>query len=199
MKILFFLLLLTGQAFPQGFVAFQNTHTTRLTTNDLQGNIGFTSGLDAYWIGLYIAPSGTTDEQAFSLIVVTTNATGGLLLDGRFYGDAEYRIAGNTGQNIAFQVRAWSLFAGNSYEDAVLHGGSEIVYAGKSSIGYVVPATGSSPSPPLFGTTPGTVGGFTLTPIIPEPSTVALAVVGAGVLWVATRACRRKSFPPQPE
>jgi hypothetical protein len=30
---------------------------------------------------------------------------------------------------------------------------------------------------------------------IPEPSTVALAVVGAGVLWFTTRARRRKSLP----
>ena len=32
---------------------------------------------------------------------------------------------------------------------------------------------------------------------IPEPSTVALAVLGAGALWGATRARRRKSFPPR--
>jgi hypothetical protein len=31
---------------------------------------------------------------------------------------------------------------------------------------------------------------------IPEPSTWALMVLGAGVLWCTTRARRRKSFPP---
>ncbi len=192
-------LLPVARAFPQGFVAFYNNQSTRLTTNDFQGNMGFTSGVNAYRIGLYIAPAGTTDPLAFGLIALATNQTGGVQFDGRFSFAGECQIPGNTGQTIAFQVRAWSLFAGNSFEDAVLYGGPEVAYAGRSAIGEVIPATGSAPAPPLFGTLPGTVGGFTLIPIIPEPSTVALAVVGAGVLWCGTRARRRKSVPPQRE
>jgi hypothetical protein len=119
---------------------------------------------------------------------------------GTFNGGSPFVISNNSGQEIAFQVRAWSLFAGLSHEDALLYAGPETVYAGRSTIGYATPGIGAAPSAPLFGTIAGAgvVGGFTLTPIIPEPSTVALAVVGAGVLWCATRARRRKAFPPFP-
>jgi hypothetical protein len=196
------LMLLTAQAFPQGRVSFQNTFSTRLTTNDLQGNMGFTSGVDAYRIGLYIAPAGTTDPQTFSLIGLTTNFSSSLFpqFNGQFNGNGVdgFVISNNSGQEIAFQVRAWSLFAGLSHEDALLYSGPETVYAGSSTIGYTFPGTGAAPPANLFGTLAGIglVTGFTLTPIIPEPSTVALAVVGAGVLWCATRARRRKAFPP---
>ena len=186
-------MLLTAQAFPQGMVYFQNTASTRLTTNDLQGNVGFTSGINAYRIGLYIAPQGTTDPNAFTLMNPTTvnqTGSGNGLFNGNPLGGS-FVISNNTGQEIAFQVRAWSLFAGLSHEDALLYSGPETVYAGSSTIGSAIPATGSALPPNLFGTTPGTVGGFTLTPIIPEPSTVALAVVGAGVLWFATRRRRK--------
>ncbi len=191
-------MLLSVRAFSQGFVAFQNNQVTRLTTNDFQGNMGFTSGVNAYRIGLYIAPFGTTDEQSFSLIGLATNSSGAVQVYGRFNGGDQFQIPGNTGQTIAYQVRAWSLFAGNSHEEAVLYAGPETVFAGRSAIGEVTPGVGSAPSPPLFGTLPGTVDGFALTPIIPEPSTLALAVVGAGIFWFATRARRRKISPSLP-
>ncbi len=189
------LMLLTVQAFPQGRVIFSNTASTRLTTNDLQGNVGFTSGINAYRIGLYIAPQGTTDPNAFTLMGPTTVNLGNGLFNGNPLGDG-FVISNNSGQEIAFQVRAWSLFAGLSQEEALLYSGPETVYAGSSTIGYVIPRTGAAEPAQLFGTFPGGVGGFTLTPIIPEPSTVALAVLGAGVLWFATRARRRRSSSP---
>jgi hypothetical protein len=58
------LMLLTAQAFPQGKVIFQNNVLTPLTTNDLQGNMGLTSGVDAYRIGLYIAQPGPAIRRA---------------------------------------------------------------------------------------------------------------------------------------
>jgi hypothetical protein len=179
--ILLILLVFTIRVFPQGVVQFVNTTSTRLTTNDLHGNVGFTTGVNAYRIGLYIAPQGTTDPNVFSLMNPTAvNRTG----------------SGGDGQTIAFQVRAWSYYAGSTYEEAVLYAGPGTVYRGSSTIGQVIPAIGSATPPALFGTQPEHIGGFTLTPIIPEPSTGALVVLGAAVLWFVTRARRRKSFPP---
>ena len=201
LKIVLCALVMFGpRAFPQGFVGFYNGLTTRLTTNDLQGNGGFTTGENAYRIGLYIAPAGTTDPRFFTLVGLATNASGGPLFDGRFSGGSEFPIEGNTGETIAFQVRAWSLFAGQSHEEALQYPGQQTVYVGSSAIGEVTPATGSGSSPPLFGSNPGQVPGFTLTPlIIPEPSTWALMVLGAGVLWFATRGRRRKCSPFTPK
>jgi hypothetical protein len=195
---MFVLLLLTLHASSQGVVQFQNTSSTPLTTNDFQGHVGLTSGVNAYRIGLYIAPQGTTDPNAFTLMGPTTVNLSGQGA-GRFNGDplpGSFVISNNTGQTIAFQVRAWSFFAGNSYEEAALYAGPEIVFVGRSAIGETTPTTPLGGTPALFGSGFGQVGGFTLTPIIPEPSTLALAVVGTGALWFATRARRRKSYPP---
>jgi hypothetical protein len=184
---------LACDACAQGTVVFANSSATRLTTNDLQGSVGYTTGVNAYRIGLYIAPQGTTDPNVFSLMPPTAvNRTDSG--DGLFNGNPPggfFGISNNIGQPIAFQVRAWSYFAGATYEEALVYGGPETVYRGSSAIGQADPATGSGSPPLLFGTLPGQVGGFMLTPIIPEPSTMALAVVGAGVLWFATRRRRK--------
>ena len=196
------LLALAASSFGQGQVEFRNTSSTRLSTNDFQGNIGFTTGVNAYRIGLYIAPQGTTDPNAFSLMNPTTvNRTGSG--DGLFNGNdlssgAFFIISNNSGQTIAFQVRAWSYFAGSTYDEALLYSGPETVYRGASTIGQAVPGTGAGLPATLFGTNPGAVSGFTLTPIIPEPSTWALVVLGASALWCSARARRRKSSPPSP-
>ena len=189
------------QAFGQGTVDFANNFSTRLSTNDFQGNVGFTTGVNAYRIGFYMAPLGTTDEAAFTLVLpVATNLSG--VLEGRFFGHPipyEFQIPENTGQTIAFQIRAWSLFAGNTAEEARNYNGPLTAYYGQSSIGFVTPtASPTAPPSPLFGTFPGRVGGFELIPIIPEPSTWALVVLGAGALWGAARARRGKSRPSSP-
>jgi hypothetical protein len=195
--IFLFGLMLGARAFPQGVVHFANSSTSRLSTNDLQGNVGFTTGVNAYRIGLYIAPDGTTDPTVFSLMNPTAvNKTGSD--SGLFNGNplgGFFVISNNTAQTIAFQVRAWSYFAGTTYEEALLYAGPETVYRGSSTIGETTPETGSGSPPILFGTLPFQVRGFTLTPIIPEPSTWALVGLGTGVLWCATRARRRKSSP----
>ena len=199
------LLVLADSSFGQGEVNFANSPSTRLTTNDFQGHSGFTTGVNAYRIGLYIAPQGTTDPNAFTLMGPTTiNQSGGpmSLLDGLFNGNpccTPFVVSNYIGQTIAFQIRAWSLFAGNTAEEAQSYNGPETVYYGRSAIGFALTTASPTENPSnLFGTHPGQVGGFTLTPIIPEPSTWALVVLGAGALWCGARARRGKSRPPSP-
>jgi hypothetical protein len=153
--------------FAQGTVQFSNTSATQLTTNNysVPGATGPTTGAGQYTIGLYIAPAGTTDPNAFVLMRPTTLNQSGLG-NGRFNGGNSFIISNNTGQAIAFQVRAWHTYAGPTYEAALVYSGTR--YLGVSAIGQVTPETNMvSQSPALFGTSAGQVGGFVLTPGFP--------------------------------
>ncbi len=181
----------TVSTFAQGTVNFSNNTLTRLYTNTLEFGqppnlVGQMAGPGQYRIGLYIAPAGTTDPNAFSLVGPTTLNS---LTPGLFNGNPSggfFVVPGNTGQPIAFQVRAWQASAGSSYESGPCCG----VYRGASAIGSVTPATGVVLTPNLFGAAPGQVGGFALCPqtpettgpcVIPEPSSAWLALLGAAV------------------
>jgi len=177
------LLALPAGATAQGDVLFANfghlPHTL-FTTNHL-GNSGLMSGTDAFRIGLYIAPDGTTTESLFTLVAVATNNP---LVPGRFNGGIV--DVHSPGQSIQYQIKAWSLFAGPTYEDAVASG---IGIAGKSPIARVFPGFSAAPPANLFGLEPGQLtSGIELVPTIPEPSTYALAALGALLMFC----CRRR-------
>ena len=172
----FFLGLLCAVFAPaQGTIHFANTASTTLSTNSgpvpppgqAPNVTGLISGAGNYNIGLYIAPQGTTDPAAFSFLVVAQNGA----IPGRFDG-GQIVIPGNTGQNIAFQVRAWRSSDGPTFESNPTG-----TYRGVSTIGLVTPALGGTE---IFGTGPGQVGGFVLGNV-PEPSTYALVVLGLGM------------------
>ena len=180
----------TISAFGQGRVAFANTSTTLMTTNSSAvpppgqnpNQVGPTTGINTYRVGLYIAPQGTSDPYAFTLVGTATNGTVPVN-NGRFNGGNPFVIPGNNGETIAFQIRAWSFNAGATYEQALL---VPLAYLGSTTIGEVTPATGLTLTPALFGTNPGQVGGFTLVVPIPEPSSAVLLLLGTLVgfgLW----------------
>ena len=185
------LLALPAAVFAQGTVQFLNTSTTQMRTNTAQDGVsgigGVTQGAGQYTVGLYVAPSGTSDPNAFTLNGPTTLSQTALG-NGRFNGGSSFVISNNTGQTIAFQVRAWSTFAGATYEEAKLSLNPG-TYLGVSGIGSVTPATGvGQPVPSLFGTSPGALNsGFTLIPNVPEPSSIALGLLGLGAIALFRR------------
>lgn len=178
-------------SFAQGTIHFANTATTLLSTNSganpapgQQPNTsGLTTGLDHYRIGLYIAPLGTVDLAAFTLVLVATNGTIPVS-NGRFDGGLAALATGNT--TVSFQVRAWTLTEGPTYESFGPNSGS--AYRGRSTIGFVTPAVGGAE---IFGTNPGQVSGFSLFSPVPEPSTPALMLLGLGCgMFLIRRAAR---------
>jgi hypothetical protein len=186
------LVLLPAALFAQGTVNFANNNSTRMTTNSTAvpppgQNPNATGNTQlGYTIGFYIAPQGTVDVNAFTLVGPTTSSLAGIA-PGTFNGNGgtNLTIQGNTGQTIAFQVRAWSTSAGATYEIAknVLN-----AYRGVSAIGEVTPSTGTTLAATLFGTAAGQVGGFVLTPnTIPEPSSIALGLLGLGAIALFRR------------
>jgi len=178
------LIALPSMMMAQGSVRFVNftTPDTRITTNNLAGGVGFTDGLNQWKIGLYLAPNGTTDPSAFTLVATATNRTGAFL--GLFNGGDPLALPGGypAGTQIAFQIRGWN-FAAASYEEAAL---SPTGWVGQSPIGFVTPASSAGPFPALFGTGAGQVGGFQITPV-PEPSSIALGLLGLGAIALFRR------------
>jgi len=175
------LLALPLTLFGQGRVQFANTGTTQITTNSPTGASGPTTGGNSYLFGLYIAPVGTVDPTAFTMVGTATNGTVPVN-NGRFNGGNPFVIPGNNGEAIAFQIRAWTFSAGETYELAT----DPLAYKGVSAIGQVTPTTGTALVPALFGTGPGQIGGFSLQPI-PEPSTIALGLLGLGAIALFRR------------
>ena len=160
----------------QGTIDFRNTPSTPITTNNLQGASGLISGAGNYRFGLYVGPFGS-GGGSLTLVGMGTNGAAA----GQF--NSSGLIAGfPSGMQVSFQVRGWSSFAGNSYEQAFNYatgGNSPLAYLGQSAPGFfTVPSSGSVI---IFGTGPGQVGGFELSPI-PEPSTFILSLLGLSLL-----------------
>jgi hypothetical protein len=191
-------ILFTLSAFAQGTVNFVNTANTFIYTNSqsfpppgqLPNQVGLMTGDGQYTIGLYVAPAGTTDPNSFTLMGPTTFSHGGI--GSGWFNGGFVRIADNTGDPIAFQVRAWSTFAGLTYDQALSSCCG--AYVGSSAIGAVTPAMGLTPPARLFGVDPTQIG-FTLVPIgfdpsaspVPEPSSAWLLLIGAALGFGAFR------------
>src|ERR1043166_5521806 len=114
--------LFTVSAMAQGIVNFANNNAFRMTTNSgpppPPGQLPNVTGVTqlGFTVGLYIAPQGTTDHNAFTLVEPTTPSRSGVApgtFDGN--GGSFFAIPNNTGQAIAFQVRAWFTAAGSTY------------------------------------------------------------------------------------
>jgi len=178
--------------FGQGQVIFANSTSpdSRFSTNStptppsgqLANQVGNLSGVNTYLIGLYTAAAGTTDESLFILRLTATNRTGGAA--GLFNGGNPATVNGiPINGTVAFQIRAWQTTTGlDTYENTTGQ------YKGKSAIGSVTggdPAGGTPGG--LFGVGAGQVLGVVLTPVVPEPSSIALGLLGLGAIALFRR------------
>lgn len=171
---------ITGRG--QGTIDFRNTPSTPITTNNLQGTSGLISGAGNYRFGLYVGPFGSSGGS-LTLVGLGTNGA----IAGQFNGGSGVIAGFPSGTQVSFQVRGWSSFAGNNYDQAFTYatgGNLPLAYLGQSTLGFfTVPNSGSVI---IFGTGPGQVGGFELTPI-PEPSTYVLSLFGLPLLVALRR------------
>jgi hypothetical protein len=174
-------------AYGQGQVAFANTSTTLLSTN-VGGNSGTATGAGNYRVGLYVGSVGTPEASLTIVGLATNNA-----LAGRFSGGNPFLLPSPTypgGTPLDFQVRAWSLAGGVTYAEAlVAQAANPAILAGVSALGQVTPTASPNPPAALFGTGAGQLSsGIVMTPgVIPEPSSIALGLLGLGAIALFRR------------
>lgn len=159
--------------YAQGTVLFQNNASTVVTLSGAPVPAGTT-----FSINLYYAPDSATApaDSAFAAIGNPVN----FLTPGRFNGGV--RTTPNTtqpGQAAWFHVRAWETSFGNSYEAAVLAGAVRVGVSDKFKL--TVGSPTGTPTPLT------SAGGFTGLVIVPEPSVIALSILGLTGLLVLRR------------
>lgn len=200
MKKLLLLATLLGtaaSAFAQGQLSFRNNANTAFyiytntATRSLDGQLSSTRlmayGANSVRIGLYASTTPGALEGSLTLVGLATNSA---TLNGRFLGASPLVLPAGypSGTPITFQVRAWSLAGGMSYEEAVLSSllNPLDIALGVSTIGTMTPNADPAPPAAIFGTTAGLIQGFEIRPV-PEPSSIALGLLGLGAIALFRR------------
>jgi len=173
--VLLSLSLLTGfSGLAQGFLNFANGAAgVNAAIRDTDGTLLSGAGFQAI---LYFAPGTNALEASLTSVnnTQTSFATGASA--GFFFGGTK-SIAGTAGGDVvSAQVRAWRLSDGATWDIASIAG-----KAGKGNIISIKLAAAGSGVPNLVGITP-----FNLAQI-PEPSTIALALLGGSLLLFRRR------------
>jgi hypothetical protein len=167
----------------QGTVNFANGTGSRVYVDTVGGTA---ASLPTYAVALYYAPDGTTDESMFTMLPPQAPTfTGGIIQGGTR--TAPINPAGGFGM---FQIRGWTTAYGNDYESG-LSAGPQAGGANKVGKSNIVRVDTGDPTTPIPGT-PGalTTSGltaFAVTTIVPEPSAIALGILGAGTLLLLRR------------
>jgi len=140
----------------------------------------FASGT-GYAVALYWGSATETDPR--NLVQIGNSATfqsgtsaGTYFGGGRTINYTAAQGAGN-GAILSFQVRGWKVSSGSSYDTANIHGQGPIFQLKTKDLGNTLELT------PALYQAPGYLG----FQIVPEPSVIALGVIGAGALLMLRR------------
>lgn len=173
--------------YAQGTVTFQNNNST-LVMNSLTGSaVAEADGIRAM---LYWAPQSDANNFTPISAAVVVGKAGALTVPGRYSGGtATTGAATAPGAGAWFQVKAWELAYGTTYEiaSAAPASGGRQALRGESNK-FLTTGTGNPttqpPGTPVNLATSG-VQGFTV--VVPEPSVIALGLIGAGALLALRR------------
>ena len=183
-------------AYAQGTVAFQNRDTANNISAPIYDvSVGGTKLVGtAYLAQLYFGAVGAAESafQAVSIAPVSfrgtlpTDATAGYVNVGADTSRSLSGIPFNT--PVQVQIRAWSAAGGATYEAALAAAqANSAIHIGKSTPITITTAASALNTPsPMVG-----LASFALTsqagPIIPEPTTIALGLLGAALLFIRRR------------
>ncbi|HTD67064.1 MAG TPA: hypothetical protein VK846_11100 [Candidatus Limnocylindria bacterium] len=161
-----------------GRIDWANTSTTLIYTNDCNGNIGLTRGVNAYRFTLYLGPIGTGSGGLVPILVVTNSAQTGRVTP---VSPTHLPPQFPPGTPLAFQIRG---------EAIVTIPGTG--HTGESDVGHITPNQSPASPPRTFGTNAGQVGGFELRPLcfpyvtrrLPDgPFTITRLIPGSEIAW----------------
>ena len=186
-----------GTAWAQGTIDFHNPNTFPLRVTDSAGNVttvgsaGSPLGPASVRVGLFTGPNGTTTIGQMTMVGMVTNSASSVpLFVGTFNGGNPYTITPSTpNAQIAFAFAAWSISTGAlTYDAALIASTGYATDTPSFGQNYTLGGFGSPPSLPgaTFGSGAGQINGLMLTPV-PEPSTLALGLLGAAALLMRRR------------
>lgn len=142
-------------------------------------------------VGLFVGPNGTTDINLMTMVgMVTNSASSNPLALGTFNGGNPFALPTGypASSQVSFAFAAWSISTGALTYQAALSAAQG--YVGVTPIGQNYALAGGVATPPAaFGTGAGQLTSLILQPltVVPEPSTIALGLLGAGALLLRRR------------
>jgi hypothetical protein len=160
----------TAATYAQGTIAFGNSALTRFTVNGAPATLG-----TAFSFGVFVNGS----DQPVPALGVSSTTTAGIIV-----APSVYALPGTDPlQVVSLQIKGWDAsFA--SYDAARAAGG----LAGSTDVRSVTLGPTAGPGTVIWQTASGTVATrFNPLNIVPEPSTIALGVLGLGSLLLFRR------------
>jgi len=186
-----------GTALSQGTIDFHNPNSFPVTVKDAAGTVttigSATSPLGpaSVRVGLFIGASGAP-FSAMTMVGLATNSPAGTpLFVGTFNGGTSYSVPGHAnGESVSFAFAAWSISTGAlTYDAAATAPQGYISFTPVVGNGYTLRGGAVLPDP-TWGTPtvaqPWLVNGLQLT-AVPEPSTIALGLLGVAALLLRRR------------
>jgi MYXO-CTERM domain-containing protein len=170
----------------QGVVSFTSVGATDASGKKIQDPTGAYAGGSAYRVALYWGAGSETDDRNLVQIGASTTFLTGASAGTYFGGGRTITTPGSTvnGPVLAFQVRGWTAAHGATYEEALQNGAASVGRNPIFTLKTKDPGNALETTPNLYTATG--YQGFRLTPV-PEPSAIALGVLGVGALLMLRR------------
>jgi hypothetical protein len=184
--VLAFAVVTIATARAQGTINFANSTGTKVTNSLTGAAVPLNSS--SFVAGLYWGAEGTAESSLALIATTTTWSPFSGVYNG---GTVTFPVAGGT--RITVQVRAWS--AGFATYELARASNDPNVVAGFGNLQLITLGNGGVPpapaanlvSPTVVGDTP--IRGFIMTPgvVIPEPSSIAIGLLGLGAIALFRR------------
>jgi len=176
---------LSTGAFAQGLINFFNNANTLVSSGTSVNNTAAISGAPGSFYFALLTSAVGANTFTFANVLGTNQASAG-----RFNGGANVQVAGwAAGTARDFEVAGWDSSLGATFNPAWLTGTTPGV--GFSSLGTGQAGgfngTGTLPNLNIFGGATGIQTGFNVITGVPEPSSMALAGLGAAALLIFRR------------
>jgi hypothetical protein len=182
----------TTVSFAQGTVNFANSASQLISAGGVaMGG----SASNAFNFAVFLAPSSTAASSGLTAAltdpafqsVAGVNANGPAL--GRLVTKSGLAVGGAPGDIVDYVVRGWSANGGATWAEALASYNNGVpMWMGSSTIGNdLVLGGGAIPATTLFGAGANQVTGFNMVEIIPEPTSMVLAGLGAASLLLFRR------------
>jgi len=186
-----------GTALSQGTIDFHNPNSFPVTVRDAAGTVttigsaGSPLGPSSVRVGLFIGANGAPFSSMTMVGLATNSPASTPLFVGTFNGGTSFAVPGrNNGDQVSFAFAAWSISTGAlTYQDALIATTGYVSFTPVVGNGYTLKGGATLPDP-TWGTPttaqPWLVNGLQLQ-AVPEPSTIALGLLGAAALLIRRR------------